>query len=41
MLPAYQELARVLEPWLYQEAQVLEPGNAGQDRLRWVRRFLD
>jgi len=41
MLPAYRELARVLEPCLYQEEQVLEPGLAGQERRRWERRFLD
>jgi hypothetical protein len=40
-LPAYRELARVLEPWLYQEEQVSEPGRSGQERRRWARRFLD
>lgn len=41
MLPAYRELARVLEPWLYRE----EPGKplreVSEDTRRWERRFLD
>ncbi|HZH74507.1 MAG TPA: DUF3396 domain-containing protein [Archangium sp.] len=40
-LPAYRELARVLEPWLYHSP----PRNArdflSEDMLRWERRFLD
>jgi len=40
-LPAYRELARVLEPWLYHSP----PRNARdfltEDMLRWERRFLD
>lgn len=37
-LPAYRELARVLEPWLYHDelASKSEP-----EVLRWERRFLD
>ncbi len=40
VLPAYRELARVLEPWLYQEKlrAALPPGH---EVLRWERRFLD
>ncbi len=41
-LPAYRELARVLEPWLYHE----EEGRRGyfdspENLRRWERRFLD
>lgn len=41
-LPAYRELARVLEPWLY----FPEPGydfhdSTPEETLRWWRRFLD
>ncbi|MFP2905568.1 DUF3396 domain-containing protein [Pyxidicoccus sp. 3LFB2] len=41
-LPAYRELARVLEPWLYRE----HPSRVGlsfapEDWVRWERRFLD
>jgi hypothetical protein len=40
-LPAYRELARVFEPWLYHSP----PRNARdfltEDMLRWERRFLD
>ncbi|HYO70822.1 MAG TPA: type VI immunity family protein [Archangium sp.] len=39
--PAYRELARVLEPWLYRK----EPGRPGlevpETTRRWERRFLD
>lgn len=38
-LPAYRELARVLEPWLYQGNRSLH--FSPQDERRWVRRFLD
>jgi hypothetical protein len=40
VLPAYRELAHVLEPWLYQEKlrAALPPEN---EVLRWERRFLD
>lgn len=41
MLPAYRALARVLEPCLYHEEQVLGPGLTAQERRRWQRRFLD
>jgi hypothetical protein len=41
-LPAYRELARVLEPWLFHEKE----GTRGyfstsEDLRRWERRFLD
>ncbi len=40
VLPAYRELARVLEPWLYHgKAALLEKPLA--ETLSWVRRFLD
>lgn len=39
-LPAYRELARVLEPWLYRDRCILD-GFSGEDMLRWQRRFLD
>jgi hypothetical protein len=38
-LPAYRELARVLEPWLY-EGHGLS-GFPPEDMRRWERRFLD
>jgi hypothetical protein len=37
ILPAYRELARVLEPWLYRETHLL----VSDDFRRWERRFLD
>ncbi|WNG56184.1 DUF3396 domain-containing protein [Archangium gephyra] len=41
LLPAYRELARVLEPWLYRK----QPGRPGlevpESTRRWERRFLD
>jgi hypothetical protein len=42
-LPAYRELARVLEPWLYHDAsRVFDPNFPPEDTLlRWERRFLD
>ena len=41
-LPAYRELARVLEPWLYHDAsRVFDPNFPPEDKLRWERRFLD
>lgn len=40
-LPAYRELARILEPWLYREAHGGAPELPPGDRLRWERRFLD
>jgi TseV toxin immunity protein TsiV len=39
-LPAYRELARVLEPWLYMQRPV-EDGFSEEDMRRWERRFLD
>ncbi|MFP2905570.1 DUF3396 domain-containing protein [Pyxidicoccus sp. 3LFB2] len=41
-LPAYRELARVLEPWLYREhPSRLGLGFTPEDSVRWERRFLD
>ena len=41
-LPAYRELARVLEPWLYHDpARVFDSDFPPEDKLRWERRFLD
>lgn len=40
LLPAYRELARVLEPWLYHEPR-LHPSQSMEDTRRWERRFLD
>jgi hypothetical protein len=40
LLPAYRELARVLEPWLYQE-KLRSRLPADHEVLRWERRFLD
>jgi hypothetical protein len=40
VLPAYRELARVLEPWLYHEPQ-LHAVQSMEDTRRWERRFLD
>jgi hypothetical protein len=39
-LPAYQELARVLEPWLYLGRGAWS-GFSDEDMRRWERRFLD
>ncbi|HYO54938.1 DUF3396 domain-containing protein [Archangium sp.] len=39
-LPAYRELARVLEPWLYMDRPI-EDGFSDEDMHRWQRRFLD
>jgi hypothetical protein len=39
-LPAYRELARVLDPWLYMSRCILD-GFSEEDMLRWQRRFLD
>ncbi|QRN98202.1 DUF3396 domain-containing protein [Archangium violaceum] len=39
-LPAYRELARVLEPWFY-EGPMYENRFRPEDRRRWERRFLD
>jgi hypothetical protein len=40
MLPAYRELAGVLEPWLY-EGPEYQTDFPPEDRRRWARRFLD
>jgi hypothetical protein len=39
-LPAYRELARMLEPWLYQRSPAPRDWHA-EYRQRWERRFLD
>ena len=39
-LPAYRELARVLEPWLFHEPR-FHPNADMTDTRRWERRFLD
>ncbi|WNG39212.1 DUF3396 domain-containing protein [Archangium violaceum] len=39
-LPAYRELAHVLEPWLYRERPLWD-GFSEEDLRRWERRFLD
>jgi hypothetical protein len=41
LLPAYRELARVLEPWTYYEEHITRPEFTARDRRRWERRFLD
>jgi hypothetical protein len=41
VLPAYRELARVLEPWLYQEERGRHLDFTLEDTRRWERRFLD
>jgi hypothetical protein len=41
VLPAYRELARVLEPWTYYEEHITRPEFMARDRRRWERRFLD
>lgn len=40
-LPAYRELARVLEPWLFHEEHPHSLGFTPEQLLRWERRFLD
>lgn len=40
-LPAYRELARVLEPWLFQDARDFGSDFPPEDLRRWERRFLD
>ena len=40
-LPAYRELARVLEPWLYRDPGRIGGAFGPADRHRWERRFLD
>ncbi|OJH41615.1 hypothetical protein BON30_09270 [Cystobacter ferrugineus] len=39
-LPAYRELARVLEPWLYHESYIKDEFTP-EEMLHWERRFLD
>jgi len=39
-LPAYRELARVLEPWRYEGPQY-DKDFSPEERRRWERRFLD
>jgi hypothetical protein len=41
VLPAYRELARVLEPWLYFADKSRLPAFSADPLLRWERRFLD
>ena len=40
VLPEYRELARVLEPWLYQAPRSPWSGFTDEDVRRWERRFL-
>ncbi len=40
-LPAYRELARVLEPWLYFEPRSRLSDFSPEETRRWDRRFLD
>ncbi|HYH96082.1 DUF3396 domain-containing protein [Hyalangium sp.] len=39
-LPAYRELARILEPWLFHNPRPPIPCFSGEDSQRWERRFL-
>jgi hypothetical protein len=41
VLPAYRELAQVLEPWLYFEPRPRLPYLSPEESRRWERRFLD
>jgi hypothetical protein len=41
LLPAYRELARVLEPWLYVEPRPRLPDLSPDETRQWDRRFLD
>ena len=41
LLPAYRELARVLEPWLYVEQRCAWRNFTLEEVRRWERRFLD
>jgi hypothetical protein len=41
LLPAYRELARVLEPWTYFQEPLNEFDPLSVERRRWERRFLD
>jgi hypothetical protein len=40
-LPAWRELARVLEPWLYSRKPIRSLDFPPDDQRRWERRFLD
>jgi len=41
-LPAYRELARVLEPWLYhEEKRAFSYFDTPEEQRRWERRFID
>lgn len=40
-LPAYRELAHMLEPWLYHEPPLRGSAFTQEELLRWERRFLD
>ncbi len=40
-LPAYRELARVMEPWLFHNPYGPMPSFSDEEKLRWERRFLD
>jgi hypothetical protein len=39
-LPAYRELARILEPWLFHTPRSFMPGLRGEEVRRWEQRFL-
>jgi hypothetical protein len=41
ILPAYRELAQVLEPWLYMTSSSVLYGSTPEESRRWQRRFLD
>ncbi|WP_233166187.1 DUF3396 domain-containing protein [Archangium sp. Cb G35] len=41
LLPAYRELARVLEPWLYRKQPARPWLEVPESTRRWERRFLD
>jgi hypothetical protein len=40
-LPAYRELAQVLEPWLYRSPKPFWYRGTLEEMRRWERRFLD
>jgi hypothetical protein len=40
-LPAYRELARVLEPWLFFDKDRRMLRQSEENTRRWERRFLD
>jgi hypothetical protein len=41
MPPAYRELARVLEPWLFHEKYLIDSTLTAEELRRWERRLLD